>query len=189
VRVNAHERAAANRCAWCRATTERWRLSAAEVDKGGAPRGGDAILRTEEHGQERLAQRWFGREARSRPVRRKIGETQQRGGGVQRRRGITRASAWTCVRARVRVCASSETWRQAKAQRHTAPERKEKDSGSKQGGARVEEGNGTCKAPAQLDDSQATAGLRGGAVRATGTRQHASAQGSFIHGSKAGSTT
>jgi hypothetical protein len=95
--VNVHGHEAANKCTRCRATTKRWRLSEAEVDKGGAPRGGDAILRTEEHGRERLAQQWFGREARSRPARRKTGETQQRGGGAQRRRGITRASAWTCV--------------------------------------------------------------------------------------------
>jgi hypothetical protein len=45
-------------------TTKRWRLSAAGVDKGGAPRGGDTILRTKEHGRERLAQRWFGQEDR-----------------------------------------------------------------------------------------------------------------------------
>jgi hypothetical protein len=95
--VNVHRHATTNRCTRCRATTKRWRLSTAEVDKGGAPCGRDAILRTEEHGRERLAQRWFGCEARSRPARRKTGETQQCGGGAQRRRGITRASAWTCV--------------------------------------------------------------------------------------------
>jgi hypothetical protein len=101
VHVNAHRRAAANRWTWCQAMTEGWRLRAAEVDKGGAPCGGDAILRTEEHGRERLAQRWFGRarmrasgrEARSRPARRKTRGAQQRSGGAQRRRGITRASA------------------------------------------------------------------------------------------------
>jgi hypothetical protein len=99
--VNVHGHTAANRCTRCRVTTKRWRLSAAEVDKGGAPRGGDTILRTEEHGREQPAQRWFGREARSRPSWWKTGETRQRGGGAQRRRGITRASAWTCVRERV----------------------------------------------------------------------------------------
>jgi hypothetical protein len=57
MRVNVHGHTAANRCTRCRATTKRWRLSAAEVDKGGAPRGGYAILRMEEHGRERLAQR------------------------------------------------------------------------------------------------------------------------------------
>jgi hypothetical protein len=50
MRVNVHGHAAANRCTWCRAMTKQWRLSVAEVDKGGAPRGGDAILRTEENG-------------------------------------------------------------------------------------------------------------------------------------------
>jgi hypothetical protein len=52
-----------------------------------------------------LAHRWFGRvcvrasgrETRSQPTRRKIVEAQQRAGGVQRWRGITRASAWMCV--------------------------------------------------------------------------------------------
>jgi hypothetical protein len=37
------------------------RLGAAEVDRSGAPRGGGAVLRTEEYGREQLAQWWFGR--------------------------------------------------------------------------------------------------------------------------------
>jgi hypothetical protein len=124
-----------------------------EVDKGGAPRGGDTVLRAKGHSREQLARRWFGdalvrasgREARPRPARRKTGEAQRCGGGVQRWRGITRASVWTCVRAWVRACAGSETRRRAKAQRHTAPERKGKGLRQK-ARERVEEGSGTCKA-------------------------------------------
>lgn len=48
-----HECTAVNRCTRHRATTEGQRLGATEVDRGGAPRGGDAVLRTEKHGWER----------------------------------------------------------------------------------------------------------------------------------------
>jgi hypothetical protein len=133
VHINARGRTHSNRCTRLRAMTEGWRLGAVEVDKGGAPRGGDAVLRMKEHSRERLAHRWFGdarvrasgREARPRPARRKTGKAQRRGGGVQHRRG-TNASTWMCVHARVRTCAGSETRWRAKAQRQTAPERKGK---------------------------------------------------------------
>jgi hypothetical protein len=111
-------------------------------------------------------------------------ETQQRGGDAQRRRGITRASAWTCVCAQVRACAGSETRRQANAQRHTAPERKGKDSGSKQGGALIEEGSGTCKATGSarwlaLKRRRVCAAARSGRGPTAGTQGPTSTPGSF----------
>jgi hypothetical protein len=92
------------------------------------------------HACARLAARQGLGQHREKQGRRNGAAKMPNAGVASRVRARGRVCAW------VHACAGSETRQRAKAQRHTAPERKGKDSGSKQGRARVEEGNGTCKA-------------------------------------------
>jgi hypothetical protein len=79
------------------------------------------------------------------------GTTENKGSATTQRRCPTPARYHACERVDMCACTGTCVCRQrntaaSKAQRHTTSEWKGKDSGSKQGSTRVEEGSGTCKA-------------------------------------------